>query len=68
MLPKHKSRQFPAVLQAQWMKKHHLGGWMLWALDLDDFSGNFCKEGKFPLLKALNKALGGSVFNTIDVR
>ena len=41
---------------------------MLWALDLDDFSGNFCKEGKYPLLKALNKALGGSVFNTIDVR
>ncbi|KAI0227434.1 Acidic mammalian chitinase [Lamellibrachia satsuma] len=58
---------FSLHLKVQWIKKHHLGGWMLWALDLDDFSGNFCKEGRYPLLKAINKALGGSVFSTIDV-
>ena len=41
---------------------------MLYALDYDDFSGNFCKEGKYPLLKAMNKALGGNVFSAVDFK
>jgi len=51
--------QCPAVLQAHWMMMRHLGGWLLWALSLDDFSGSVCNEGKCPLLKAVS--------NTIDV-
>ena len=31
---------------------------MTWCLDLDDFNGNFCEEGKYPLLTAMNEALG----------
>ena len=52
------------------MMIHHLGGWKLLALRLDDFSGNVCNEGKCPLVKAVNKALGGgggTIFHTIDV-
>ena len=30
---------------------------MLWSLDMDDFSGEFCHLGRYPLLKALNEAL-----------
>lgn len=32
---------------------------MTWALDFDDFSGNFCGQGTYPLLKAMNQALLG---------
>ena len=34
------------------------GGIMIWDLDLDDFNGMQCDEGKYPLLRALNDALG----------
>ena len=30
---------------------------MFWAIDLDDFTGNFCNKGKFPLIKAVEAAL-----------
>ena len=40
------------------------GGGMIWALDLDDFKGQFCGCGKYPLLTAINRVLrnysGGS--------
>ena len=26
---------------------------MIWSLDLDDFNGQFCGEGKFPLLATI---------------
>ena len=32
---------------------------MFWALDLDDFKGTECGQGKYPLLSAVAKALGG---------
>merc|ERR1719259_1373054 len=30
---------------------------MIWALDLDDFKGTFCGEGKYPLLNAIVNVL-----------
>ena len=34
-------------------------GAMFWALDLDDFSGNQCGQGQYPLINAVKKYLGG---------
>ncbi|XP_057649332.1 chitinase-like protein 3 [Chionomys nivalis] len=44
-------------IKAEWLKQNNLGGAMLWALDMDDFSGAFCNRGQFPLTFALKKAL-----------
>jgi len=40
------------------MKKGLMGS-MFWALDLDDFSGSQCGQGKYPLINAVKKYLGG---------
>nr|XP_012607127.1 acidic mammalian chitinase [Microcebus murinus]XP_020139371.1 acidic mammalian chitinase [Microcebus murinus] len=45
-------------IKAQWLKQNNFGGAMVWALDLDDFTGTFCNQGKFPLISALRNALG----------
>jgi len=44
--------------KVDWMVANGYGGWMAWALDLDDFSGTFCGQGKYPLLTAMNDQLG----------
>ena len=43
------------------MMKEKLGGWMVWDLASDDFTGSFCHAGKYPLIRRLNKALNGEV-------
>ena len=38
---------------------------MLWSLDMDDFSGSFCNNGTFPLLKALNEAVENKLTGSV---
>ncbi|NXP26614.1 CHIA chitinase, partial [Scytalopus superciliaris] len=45
-------------LKVDWLKKNNFGGAMVWALDMDDFTGTFCNEGKYPLISTLKKGLG----------
>uniref|UniRef100_A0A194AMZ5 Chitinase n=1 Tax=Pinctada fucata TaxID=50426 RepID=A0A194AMZ5_PINFU len=45
--------------KVDFVKKEGYGGIMVWALDLDDFSGS-CGQGKYPLLRAINNELKSS--------
>ena len=45
-------------MQAEYIGNNGLGGAMVWAIDLDDFDGTFCGEGRYPLLTAMSTELG----------
>ncbi|XP_053338529.1 acidic mammalian chitinase-like [Clarias gariepinus] len=40
-----------------YLKNFKFGGALVWALDLDDFTGLFCGQGKYPLINELKKQL-----------
>jgi len=47
-------------VKADYIKANHLGGGMVWTIDLDDFA-NKCGKGKYPLMNVLkNKLLGNN--------
>lgn len=39
------------------VKANNLSGAFLWTIDLDDFDGKYCGEGRFPLLNAIKNEL-----------
>jgi GH18 family chitinase len=45
------------TLKMQFLKEHGYGGVIIWSLDLDDKTGNVCKEGPFPIFNAAKREL-----------
>ena len=45
------------------VKRNSLRGVMFWSFDLDDFSGQHCGQGKYPLMNAVKKHLNRSEAN-----
>lgn len=41
----------------KYLKEHGYGGVIIWSLDLDDKTGDICKEGAFPLINAVKNEL-----------
>lgn len=44
--------------KVKYITSHNFGGWMVWMIALDDYTGQMgCNKGPYPLLNAINKDL-----------
>lgn len=45
-------------MKGEYIKKNNLAGAMITSLDTDDYSGTYCGQGKYPLIRTLRESLG----------
>ncbi|KAM9342425.1 acidic mammalian chitinase-like [Pholidichthys leucotaenia] len=48
-------------IKAKFLKDNKYGGAFIWSLDLDDFTGQFCGQGSYPLITHLRSLLDSGV-------
>ncbi|XP_004380470.1 chitinase-3-like protein 2 isoform X1 [Trichechus manatus latirostris] len=44
--------------KVQFLKNLNLGGDMIWSIDMNDFMGKSCSQGRYPLVQAVKRSLG----------
>merc|ERR1719259_886743 len=54
--------------KTQYIVDNGYAGGMVWALDLDDFNGETCGQGKYPLMNAIKSVLSGAARGSPNVR
>uniref|UniRef100_A0A3P9MAL3 chitinase n=1 Tax=Oryzias latipes TaxID=8090 RepID=A0A3P9MAL3_ORYLA len=47
--------------KVRYLKDNGFGGAFVWSLDLDDFAGQFCGQGNYPLIKHLQSLLASDL-------
>ena len=50
--------------QGEWIKTNGFAGFLVWSLDFDDFNGESCNSGKYPLIKAVIDGMTSYVEHT----
>uniref|UniRef100_A0A3Q3NP32 chitinase n=1 Tax=Mastacembelus armatus TaxID=205130 RepID=A0A3Q3NP32_9TELE len=51
-------------IKVSYLKTNNIGGAFVWSLDLDDFRGEFCKQGKNPFINNLHNLLVSGTHNS----
>ena len=54
-----------SIAQVQYAVENNFGGVMFWSLDLDDFTGRYCHQGKYPLLSKVKNVSETLAPNTV---